>query len=77
MHDRDLHANILGISAPLQYSDVVLDIATGTVEAFVEHRGDASCPKCGKPCAGDGAAIIFHLAGLDLVPRPVSALTIS
>jgi hypothetical protein len=45
MHDRDLHANIIGISAPLQYSDVVLDIATGTVEAFVEHRGEASCPK--------------------------------
>ena len=45
MHDRDPHANILGISAPWQFSDVVLDIATGTVEAFVEHHGEASCPK--------------------------------
>jgi hypothetical protein len=45
MHDRDLHANILGISAPWQFSDVVLDIAAGTAEAFVEHRGKASCPK--------------------------------
>jgi hypothetical protein len=31
--------NILGISAPRQFSDVILDIAAGTVEAFVEHRG--------------------------------------
>ncbi|MEY5033359.1 MAG: hypothetical protein RL354_2390, partial [Planctomycetota bacterium] len=45
MHDRDLHANILGISAPWQCSYVFLDVATGTVEVFVEHRGDASCPK--------------------------------
>jgi hypothetical protein len=52
MHDRDLHANILGISAPWQFSDVVLDVAAGTVEVFVEHHGEASCPKCGKPCAG-------------------------
>jgi hypothetical protein len=39
MHDRDLHANILGISAPWQFSDVVLDVAAGTVEVFVEHHG--------------------------------------
>ena len=45
MHDRDLHDNILGISAPWQFSDVVLDIAAGTVEVFVEHHGEASCPK--------------------------------
>jgi hypothetical protein len=30
-------------------------VAVGTVEDFVEHRGEASCPKCGKPCAGDDA----------------------
>ena len=33
--------------------------AVGTVEDFlehfVEHSGEASCPKCGKPCAGDDA----------------------
>jgi hypothetical protein len=45
MHDRDLHDNILGISAPWQFSDVVLDIAVDTVEVFVEHDGEASCPK--------------------------------
>ena len=31
---------------------MVLDVAAGTVEVFVEHRGEASCPKCGKACAG-------------------------
>ena len=52
MRDRDLYAKILGISAPWHVSDVVLDVAAGTVEVFVEHRGEASCPKCGKACAG-------------------------
>jgi transposase len=52
MRDRDLYAKILGISAPWHVSDVVLDVAAGRVEVFVEHRGEASCPKCGKPCAG-------------------------
>ena len=52
MRDRDLYAKILGISAPWHVSDVVLDVAAGTVEVFVEHRGEASCPRCGKPCAG-------------------------
>jgi hypothetical protein len=45
MHDRDLHANILGISAPRRFSDVVLDIAADMVEVFVEHHGEANCPK--------------------------------
>lgn len=31
-------------------SDVVFDVAAGTVEYFVEHRGEASGPKFGKPC---------------------------
>lgn len=31
---------------------MTLDVAAGTVEVFVEHRGETSCPKCGKPCAG-------------------------
>jgi hypothetical protein len=42
---------------------VVLDVAAGTVEAFVEHRGKASCPKSAAsparattPWAGPGAA---------------------
>ena len=52
MRDRDLYAKILAICAPWHVSDVVLDVAAGTVEVFVEHRGEARCPKCGKPCAG-------------------------
>jgi hypothetical protein len=60
--------NILGISAPRQFSDVILDIAAGTVEAFVEHRGEASCPKCGKPCAGYDAVGEARLA-LHRAPR--------
>jgi hypothetical protein len=34
---------------------VILGVAVGTVVFFLEHRGEASCPKCGKPCAGDDA----------------------
>jgi transposase len=49
---RALYAKILGISAPWRVTDVVLDVAAGTVEVFVEHRGEARCPKCGKSCAG-------------------------
>jgi transposase len=52
MRDRDLYSKILGITAPWHVSDVVLDMAAGTVEVFVEHRGQACCPTCGKPCAG-------------------------
>ena len=35
--------------------DVVPGVAVGTVVFFLEHRGEASCPKSGKPCAGDDA----------------------
>jgi hypothetical protein len=42
MGDRDLYANILGISALWQFSDVVLGVAAGTVEVFVEHHGEAA-----------------------------------
>lgn len=52
MRDCDLYAKILGITAPWHVSDVVLDMAAGTVEVLVEHRGQACCPKCGKGCAG-------------------------
>jgi hypothetical protein len=34
---------------------MVLGVAVGTVVFFLEHRGKASCPRCGKPCAGDDA----------------------
>jgi len=52
MRDRELYAKILGIFAPWHVTDVVLDVSAGTVDVFVEHRGQASWPKCGKPCAG-------------------------
>ncbi|MBU3727761.1 MAG: ISL3 family transposase [Phycisphaerales bacterium] len=52
MRDRDLHAQIHGIAAPWHVTDVRLDVPAGTVEVIVEHRGDACCPKCGKPCPG-------------------------
>jgi transposase len=52
MRDREFYAKILGISAPWHVTDLVLDVSAGTVEVFVEHRGEASCPRCGKPCAG-------------------------
>ncbi len=35
--------------------DVVPGVAVGTVVFFLEHRGEAICPKCGKLCAGDDA----------------------
>ena len=52
MRDRDLYSRILGISAPWHVTDVLLDVQAGTVEVVVEHRGEACCPKCGKPCPG-------------------------
>jgi transposase len=52
MRDREFYAKTLGISAPLHVTDVVLGVSAGTVDVFVEHHGQASCPKCGKPCAG-------------------------
>ena len=79
MHDRDLHANILGISAPWQFSDVVLDVAAGTVEVFVEHHGEASCPKSAAsparattPWAGPGSRFTALLEAV-LVVRPNEA----
>ncbi len=52
MRDRDLYAKILGIEAPWHVSDVVLDVAAGTVDVVVEHRGAAVCPRCGKAAPG-------------------------
>jgi len=52
MRDRDLYSKILGISAPWHVTDVILDMPAGKVEVVVAHRGEACCPKCGKPCPG-------------------------
>ena len=37
--DRDLYAQIFGITSPSHVSDVRLDVPAGTVEVVVEHRG--------------------------------------
>jgi hypothetical protein len=39
MRDRDLYAQIFGITSPSHVSDVRLDVPAGTVEVVVEHRG--------------------------------------
>jgi transposase len=52
MRDRDLYAQILGITSPWHVSDVRLDVPAGTVEVVVEHRGQACCPQCGTACPG-------------------------
>jgi transposase len=52
MRDRDLYAQILGITSPWHVSDVRLDVPAGKVEVIVEHRGTACCPQCGKSCPG-------------------------
>jgi transposase len=52
MRDRDLYAQILGITSPWHVSDVRLDVPAGKVEVIVEHRGQACCPQCGKSCPG-------------------------
>jgi len=86
MGDRDLYANILGISALWQFSDVVLGVAAGTVEVFVEHHGEAAesmhariqriaCGYRNRERLRD--VINLRLAGVELRPRPVSALSMS
>jgi transposase len=52
MCDRDLFAQILGITSQWHVSDVRLDVPAGKVEVVVEHRGTACCPQCGKYCPG-------------------------
>ena len=48
MRDRDLYAQILGITAPWHVSDVRLDEPAGTVAVVVGHRGPTCCAQCGK-----------------------------
>jgi hypothetical protein len=49
MRDRELYTKILGISAPWYFTDVVLDVSAGTVDVFVEHRGQAGCRSAPSP----------------------------
>lgn len=51
MHDKDLYATILGITAPWQVVNVSLRAGAEEVEVFIEHDGvmPLSCPQCGQP----------------------------
>lgn len=52
MRDRDLYAQILGLHAPWQVTDVVVDNKDEEVIVRVEARkGDFACPKCGRKCS--------------------------
>lgn len=54
MHDRQLYAKILGLTAPWQVSSVHLDMESLSVEVVVEHSGSSplECPECGAACPG-------------------------
>lgn len=52
MQDRQLYQQILGIVSPWFVSDVELDVESGEVHVYLEHRKGAawSCVECGKEC---------------------------
>lgn len=54
MRDRDLYAQILGISSPWRVADVELNQAEGQVKVQVELEPKAQlvCPHCGRPVPG-------------------------
>jgi transposase len=54
MHDRDLYAQILGISKPWMVADVALSFTDRQVTVFVEPTSDAEflCSACQKACPG-------------------------
>lgn len=54
MQDRDLYAQILGLSKPWRVKDVDLDYGSQEVVVRVEHdRSEAlCCPECGQACPG-------------------------
>jgi hypothetical protein len=45
MRDRELYAKIVGISAPWQVADVVLDVSAGTVEVLSRARWTGELPE--------------------------------
>ncbi|MCB9832558.1 MAG: ISL3 family transposase [Planctomycetes bacterium] len=53
MNDKQLYAQILGISSPWKVTDVSLALSEGKVEVFVS-AGPAAlvCPECGEICPG-------------------------
>jgi transposase len=54
MRDKDLYAQILGISSPWRVADVELALETGKVKVHVEIEPGTQliCPHCGKPVPG-------------------------
>ncbi len=52
MQDRDLYAQILGVSDPWQVKRVELKIAEGEVHVHLEHATGVTwpCGECGQPC---------------------------
>lgn len=54
MRDRDLYAKILGITAPWQVVDVVVDDEKQTVEVWLSTKAGTkqSCPECGRTASG-------------------------
>ena len=53
MNDKQLYAQILGISSPWKVTDVSLALADGKVEVFVSGgAGALVCPECGASCPG-------------------------
>ena len=54
MHDRDLYATILGLTAPWKVTDVDLDPKLEVVAVKVEATGRSAliCPDCGESCPG-------------------------
>lgn len=52
MQDRKLYQQILGIVSPWFVADVELDVQSGEVHVYLDHRKEAtwSCVECGKEC---------------------------
>jgi transposase len=54
MQDRELYARILGLVAPWEVRDVMLDLKGGEVRIMVAAKADTThcCPECGKASPG-------------------------
>ncbi len=54
MRDKELYAQILGLSRPCSIAEVELDTPGEEVRVMVDHDGDESlcCPECGEASPG-------------------------
>lgn len=52
MRDKDLYAQILGVSQPWEVTDVKLDQRGETVDVHLRYGAEATtaCPECGGNC---------------------------